>query len=156
MLLSKCKGTDGDLAQAPEPERHRAGADDEGTVDDIERDLQERDQAKLNLKFFCVVGNRKTCVSIFALGVGEQFHRQDIGIAIDHAPGEHGTRFRHDSRPFLDARHEVNQCGDESREPDQKRPGEPRVGCREQNDGAGDVDDHEPDGIGGLDGTLTQ
>ena len=57
-------------------------------------------------------------VGVLALGVGEQLDGEDVGVAVDDAPDQHGARLRRLRRALLDARHEHDERGDVEGEPD--------------------------------------
>ena len=65
--------------------------------------------------FAHLVFQRGARVGVLALGVGEQLDGQDVGVAVDDAPDQHGARLGGLRRARLDARHEEEQRADVDR-----------------------------------------
>jgi hypothetical protein len=129
----------------PQVQADRRGADEERGVQRRQPDLEARDDAHVRLHGFLVHVHRFAHVGVLVGEMGEELHRLDVGVAVDHP--------RHDERAPLGAfacqlaqlRHEVAQEHDIAREPQQRRHPEAPVGDGQEGESGYAVDRDVPD-----------
>ena len=147
---------DADLARLPEPQRCGAGGHHQGGVEQVERDDIARGQAQLAAVGGGVLVDRLAHEIVLVAGAGEEFDGEDVGVAVNDAPGEGRAHLAHGAAAVAHARHEVAQHEAVGDEPEQHRDRQPCVGVGQQQHCAGAVNDDVPDGIGGADHAFAQ
>jgi len=93
-----------------------------------------------------VLVERLAHIGVLLPGAGEQLDGQDIGVAVDHPPGDQRARLRHGLGAVAHARHEGAQQQQIAGEPEHDRQRQPAVGAGQQQQRAGAVHQDVPDG----------
>ena len=89
--------------------------------------------------------DRVAHILVFLAGAGEQLYGEDVGVAVDHTPGEFRARKRAKLRALAHARHEIKQQARITGEPQQDRYRQPAFGRGGQRYRGRAVDDDVPD-----------
>ena len=79
--------------------------------------------------------------------MGEQLHRQDVRVAVDDPPEQHGAGFRRFRRALPHPRDEVGEDAGVTCEPDEQRQREPPVGGRKKGQCRDPLHSDEHDGV---------
>ena len=90
----------------------------------------QRDDPHLRHEGPARVLDRLAGVGLLGAGVGEELHRLDVGVAVDHPPGDRRARVREGLRRPPDPRDRPGDEPDVEAEPDDERHAEPPVGVR--------------------------
>ena len=125
-------GADFDLADRPQVDREPGGAGHHHRVERRQRQAEQRVEPQRGVEHAGVLVDRVAHIGVLLARAGEQLHRQDVGVAVDHAPGQHRAHLGHVLRAVAHARHEDAQHHQIGGEPDQDRQREPAVGGGEQ------------------------
>ena len=136
--------TDGDVARHPEADRGRAGAEDQHGVEHGQRDRKQGVESHLVLEASRMHVDRLAHIGVLVAGPCEELHREDVGIGVDDAAGQHRARLRRGHRAIAHAWHEQRQRRDVADQPDRRRHGQPAVGGREHDERAGAVNRDGP------------
>ena len=90
-------------------------------------------------------------VAVLALGVGEELHRHDVGVAVDDAAGQQRVALGELLRQALQARHEGPERQDVADDPEEQRDRQIEVGVGEQHERGERVEGGVPDAVQRLD-----
>ena len=129
-------GGDGDASLRPLPQRDGGHGHDQPGVHHPQRQSIGGGHAGLIAKRLSVFLNRVPHERIFIRRSGEQFHGQDIGIAVHDAPGQHRPHFRHAAGSGPQSWHEKPQHSGIAGKPDDHRQHQQYVEPSEQDQGA--------------------
>src|SRR5262249_60473765 len=94
-------GTYRDEPLAPEPNRQTGRRHHQTAIERIEHELHRGLQAQRRLVLRHLILERVAGIGILAIGVGEQLDGEDIGVAVDDAPNQHGPRLAYARRTLL-------------------------------------------------------
>ena len=93
---------------------------------------------------------------VLALAVGEELHRLDVGVAVDHAPGEGRVRLGERGGLLAYRRHHEIDHRAVGEHPGQHRQQQAPVDPGEEKERAEEVDQQEPDAVQHVDHGIAQ
>ena len=149
-------GAGADQRLAPQPQRQRAGADDQQAVHTGDQEIQAGDDARLQAELAEQLLHGLAGVAFFFLRMGEQLERGDVAVTVHHPPHHLRTRSGRRRRARADTRHEVPKRGAVADDPQQQRHDQTQIGGGEQVQRAAGIDHHMPQRIDHLHGRIAQ
>ncbi len=149
-------GACGDQRLAPQPQRQRAGADDQQAVHAGDEEIQAGDHPRLQAELAEQLLHRLAGVALLLLRMGEQLERGDVAVAVHHPPHHLRTRRGRRCRARTDTRHEVPERGAVADDPQQQGHDQTQIRGGEQIQRAAGIDHHMPQRIDHLHGRIAQ
>ena len=156
-----------DRALGPEPDARHRGAGEQRGIHRRQPEHELRDQLHVPADCGLVLVDRLAHIGVFVGQPREQFHGEDVGIAVHDARHHQRAHFRTRLCQIAHARHEVAQEHDVARKPRERGQAQPPVRGHHQRQRADAVDRDVPDaayrrhhafaqGVGGLHHAIGQ
>ncbi len=136
---------DRDLALRPQEQREAAGARHQHRVERGQREAEQRVEPQRSVEQPGMDVDRVAHIGVFLARASEKLHRQDVGVAVDDASGEHRAPLGHLLGAVAHVRHQHAQHHQIADEPQHHRQGEPGVGRAEQDQRRSAIHQNVPD-----------
>ena len=147
---------DGDGAAGPEQNGDGAGGGEQAGVDQREGDRIARVHTEAGVEGGRMFVHRLADEIVLILGAGEEFHGEDVGVAVHDAAGERGADLAHGAGAVAQAGDVIAQHGEIGDHPAEQRDAKAPIVAEHQREGGDAVDADIPDRIHRGDDAFAQ